>query len=264
MLLRPGGIDVFYIDESHDKTLYAVTAVAVPFIRPIEGVWNIVWPDYLAAAKEWRRRIADDHKIPTRKELHGWKLVSGRGNYLYGSRQLKPAACAPVYQGILSKLDWLPEASIITVAGRRGRAMYGHARLERVMHALFQRMRRQAEKREVNAMVFFDQGHPEYRSLYRRAMVNLPTGSRYGPARNLPLDAFIKDGNEKNSKHCLFTQAADVVAYAALSKFRHELGLLDPDQEANALHTIFDGLPEQFRNLAASGRGGDGIVRLDP
>jgi hypothetical protein len=260
MLLRPGGIDVFYIDESHDRNQYVVTAVAVPFLRQVEANWQIIWPDQLAAAKAWRRRIADELKIPTRKELHATKLVGGRGNYLFGKRQIARANAAEVYGGILSRVNFLPEGSVITVAGTPGPQMYGRDRLERVMYALFQRMRRQCVARDVNAMVFFDEGHPEYRTLYRQAMVHLMTGSRYGADRNLPLDMFVKDGNEKRSEHCLFTQLADLISYAALAKRRSETGELDEDHRHWGFHNIYDTLPNGVKNLLAGGA--DGIVRI--
>jgi hypothetical protein len=253
-------MDVFYIDESHDRTLYAVTAVAVPFMRNVDAIWQITWPDHLAAAKAWRKAISRDHKIPVSKELHATKLVSGRGNFLYGKRQLKPQDAVGVYRSILSAINFLPDESIITVVGTRGPRMYGHERLERVMYALFQRMRRQCVGRNVNAMTFFDEGHPEYRSLYRKAAVYLPTGSRYGGDRNLPLDMFVKDGNEKNSKHCLFTQIADLISYAALSKVRHERGEMSPEQAGIHLETLHSGIPRRVINLRAGG--GDGIVRI--
>lgn len=260
MILRPGGLDVFYIDESNDSHLYVVTAIAIPFLRPNNGNWHLVWPDALEGAKDWRRKISHTHKIPMAKELHANKLVSGRGNYLYGDRQLKKQDAANVYKDILASVDFVPPESVITVAGTRGRTMYGHDRLERVMYALFQRMRSQCYARRVNAMAFFDQGHPEYRALFRRAMVNLPTGSRYGEERNLPLDMFVKDGNEKNSKYCLFTQLADLISYAALARLRYEAGSLDPVQEANSLHTLYEGVPNEMKNLRAGGS--DGIVRI--
>jgi hypothetical protein len=62
MLLRPGGLDIFYIDESHDSKLYAVTAIAVPFLRNVDGSWRIVWPDQLLAAQTWRKRISKELK----------------------------------------------------------------------------------------------------------------------------------------------------------------------------------------------------------
>jgi hypothetical protein len=128
------------------------------------------------------------------------------------------------------------------------------------MYALFQRMRQQCAKRGCNAITFFDQGHDEYRKLYRKAQVHLPTGSRFGAARNLPLDMFVKDANEKNSKHCLFTQYADLVSYAALAKVRFEKGVMDQGQQDIGLQFIYDGLPTAFKNMKAGGK--DGIVRI--
>ncbi len=260
MLLRPGGIDVFYIDESNDKTLFAVTAIAIPFLRLEEEQWNIVWPNYLAGAKDWRGAIAGELKIPRTKELHAWKLVSARGNYLYGSRQLKKCDAMTTYRQILALTAFVPDESIITVVGSRGPQMYGHERLERVMYALFQRMRRQCFERQCNAMTYFDQGHNEYRRLYRKAQLHLLTGSRFGAPRNLPLDMFVKDGNEKNSKHCLFTQLADLISYAALAKMRHEKGVMEQSQQDIGLQYLYDGLPERVKNLKAGGA--DGIVRI--
>ena len=142
MILRAGGMDVFYIDESHDSALYAVTAIAIPFLRKIADTWNIVWPDYLQAAQAWRKQIASDLHIPLGKELHATKLVSGRGNYLYGNRQFTKPDAVAAYRSILRWINFIPDASVITVVGRRGPQMYGHDRLQRVMYALFQRMRR--------------------------------------------------------------------------------------------------------------------------
>ena len=123
MILQPGGIDVFYIDESHDTELYAVTAVAVPFLRCVDGIWQITWPAHLDAAKSWRRTLSATLKIPATKELHGVKLAGGRGNYVYGGRQFtKPAAIA-AYRTILSLIGFFPDASVITVVGRRGQEM---------------------------------------------------------------------------------------------------------------------------------------------
>lgn len=260
MDLRSGGIDVFYIDESNDKTLFAVTAIAMPFMRFIDDRWKIVWPDYLTHAKAWRAAIASELKIPRSKELHAWKLVSGRGNYLYGNRQLKKSAAMMTYRRLLGLADFVPAESVITVVGSRGPQMYGHERLERVMYALFQRMRAQCAARNCNAMTYFDQGHNEYRRLYRKAQVHLLTGSRFGAPRNLPLDMFVKDGNEKNSKFCLFTQLADLISYAALARIRQEKGVMDQAQQDIGLQYLYDGVPAAMKNLKAGGH--DGIVRI--
>ncbi len=268
MHLRSGGIDIFYIDESHDKNLYAVTALTVPFLRNENGIWNITWPDHLESAKEWRRKISKELKIPFGKELHGVKLAGGRGNYCYGKRNLSKEESITAYSEILTSISHIANASVITVVGERGHNMYGHERLQRVMYALFQRMRMQCNARKVNAICFFDQGHPEYRSLYRRAQVNLPTGSQYGNwgtgnLQNLPLDMFVKDANEKNSSVCLFTQTADLIAFAAFSKIREERGMLTEEQSQLGLGKLYDCVPRQILNLkAARGEPQDAIVRL--
>jgi hypothetical protein len=145
--------------------------------------------------------------------------------------------------------------------------LYGNERLEAALYALFQRMRRQCNARDVNAFVFFDQGHPEYRKLYRQAQVYLPTGSMLGgwpgATRNMPLDMFVKDANEKNSKHCQFTQLVDLIAYAAFLKIKGENGVLEPWQAQYSYGNIYDSIPVQYLNDRASfAPPRDGIVRL--
>lgn len=72
MKLLRGGVDIFYIDESNDGQLYVMTAVAVPFIRSAQDGWHIVWPDYLEAAKRWRKTIKATLQIPTAKRV-AWR-----------------------------------------------------------------------------------------------------------------------------------------------------------------------------------------------
>jgi hypothetical protein len=271
MLLRSGGIDIFYIDESNDSHIYVVTAVAVPFLRESAGIWNIVWPDYLQAAKEWRRRIRDALDIPVSKELHGVKLASGRGRYRRGKFSFDRPKAGAAYREILRLADFLPDASVITIRAQRGgRALYGATRLEASLHALFQRMRRQCEARYTNGFVFFDEGHEEYRKLYRRAQVFLPTGSSIQGAgwgagqttRNLPLDMFTKDANNKVSKHCHFTQLADLIAYAAFLKLKSEINGLTEWQARYNLANLYDAFPSLKVNHRAATRHPDGIERL--
>lgn len=268
MDMLPGGIDVFYIDESHDRHIYVVTALAVPLIRPREGGMRIAWADQFRAFKEWRKAIAQHVQIPTSKELHGVKLASGRGNFFKGRHNFSKAKASSVYRQIMQSFEMIPDAVVMSTSASRGDSIYGNERLENALHKLFQRMRLQCVARDTNAIVFFDEGHPEYRKLYRKAQVYLQTGSRLGAwnngrsTQNLPLDMFFKDGNEKSSKHCFFTQAADLVAYAAFLKRKHEVGELTDWQKAYNLGTLYDELPAANRNLRVQGRAPrDGIVR---
>jgi hypothetical protein len=269
MQLRDGGMDIFYIDESHDNKFYVVTAIAVPFLRKNRDGWTIAWDDHFKQARQWRRALKSNFDIPTSKELHGVKLASGRGNFLKGKYNFSRARASRVYRDILSAVDFLPNASVISCAARRPAFLYGGERLEAAMHALFQRIRSQCNGRNVNAIVFFDQGHPEYRKLYRKAQVYLPTGSQFGgwmgqgQTRNLPLDMFTKDANEKNSKHCFFTQLADLIAYAAFLKIKNEGSLLTDWQQQYKLGNLYDSIPSALLNLRASRvPPRDGIVRL--
>jgi hypothetical protein len=253
MELCPGGIDVFYIDESHDSHLYVVTAVAIPFLRNVNGAWHIVWGDCHEAAKAFRREVKQQLTIPTTEELHAQQLIRGRGKLKHGKWNFKWWEAVRAYTTILGLLDdFIPESSVMSVSGTCEGKLYGSERLEMVLHGLFQRMRRQSHGRQVNAFVFFDEGHPEYRRFYRRARVYLPTGSARGlwdsgeKTMNLALDMFTKDANEKNSKHCLFTQAADLIAYAAFLKRQGELGRLQEWQREKGLGALYDHIPSRI------------------
>lgn len=260
MEVATGGIDIFYIDESHDATSYVVTAIAVPFMRPIDGKFHLVWDDYRERSAKWRSSISQQCKIPVSKELHGSHLAKRRGNYKFGNRQLTQEEVDLSYSFCLSQMDFLPDGSVMSVCGGRGQKMYDSERLLRVMHALFQRMRLQCRSRKVNAMTFFDEGHDEYRSLYRKAQRHLLSGSFNGEAKNRPLDMFTKDGNFKNSKFCRFIQMADLISYAALQKFRVERGE-DPKSLGNMPH-YYEKIPKRILNLSVSKSSNDGILRL--
>lgn len=270
MQLRSGGLDIFYIDESHDQQFYVITAVAIPFLRPNGSGFDITWPDQFEAAKKWRRRIKEAHAIPVSKELHGTKLASGRGNYKLGRHNFDKAKATAIYRRVLEDIDFIPDASVISASAKRGhRLLYGQDRLKAALYAVLQRIRMQCIKRDVNGIVFFDQGHPEYRKLYRQARVYLPTGSRLGAwesgstSQNLPLDMFVKDGNEKESKHCWFTQIADLIAYSAFLKIKAENGALSEWQDRYSLGNLYASIPSHIINTAASGKfPRDGIVRL--
>lgn len=269
MRLSSGGIDIFYIDESHDNKFYVVTAIAVPFLRQVNNVWTLTWPQHFEQARAWRRRIKNELGIPTSKELHAVKLASGRGNFLLGKHNFNKPKSGSVYRKILKSIDFLPDHSIISVCAPKSHYLYGNYRLEAALYAIFQRMRKQAQARNVNAFVFFDQGHPEYRTLYRKAQIYLPTGSTQGrwargtATENFPLNMFLKDANEKDSKHCFFTQTADIIAYAAFLKIKSESGTLSDWQSQYGYGNIYNSIPNKLINTKASYvPPKDGIVRL--
>lgn len=155
MQMLPGGIDIFYIDESHDQKNYVVTALTIPMVRPWEGGYQIAWRDHFDAFRQWRKQIAKDLEIPASKELHGVKLASGRGNFFKGKHNYSKAKASSIYRDILSSMAHLPAESVLSASSTRSDNLYGSARLEAAMYALFQRMRTQCSVRKVNAIVFF-------------------------------------------------------------------------------------------------------------
>ncbi len=168
-------------------------------------------------------------------------------------------------------MDFLPDEGVMPVAATKGRLLYGHDRLEAAMYALFQRMRRKCVADNTNAITFFDQGHPEYRKLYRMAQVFLPTGSAMGgwkdsAHKNMPMDMFTKDANEKNSRHCFFTQAADLIAYAAFLKIKGEHQHLTDWQAEHGFNQIYESVPKAKINTKvgnATPRDGIGAFEVE-
>ena len=261
MKLRSGGIDAFYIDESHDQRHYLVTSVRVPFLRNVDGTWNITWKAHFDGAKAWRKRLKTKLNIPVNKELHGNKLAAARGNFFKGKHNFSKPKAGAVYRECLSEIDFLPQHSIMSAVAPRGKFLFGRDRLNAAMMVLFQRIRRQCYADDRNGIIFFDSGHPEYRHLYRASCLHLMTGRKDGDPVNLPLDMFVKDGNYKDSKHCFFTQTADMIAYAAFLKIKGENGNLTPTQQTYSHNNFYGALQGQLVNPLVSPQR-DGIVRL--
>ncbi|HLY38564.1 MAG TPA: DUF3800 domain-containing protein [Candidatus Binatia bacterium] len=260
MLLQPGGIDVWYVDESSDDRYVAVSAISVPFLRCGEdGQWRVVWGDEFKKVQAFRLSLRAKHGVPVRKELHALNLASGRGSYRgKGRPRFGKRAGAAVYLWALQNFDFLQFASIISVVAQRGKTLYGYGKLEGVMYALFQRMQRQSEVTRRAGFTFFDEGHAEFRKLYRRARIHLPTGSSQGGwpggqlTMNKPMVNFVKDGNTQDSSHSLYVQIVDLIAYAALLRIRRRYGGLTPWQIRFGLDDAYDAIPIQVCNLNAA------------
>jgi hypothetical protein len=180
---------------------------------------------------------------------------------------MRPAAVG-VYKWSLAHLGFLPAESIITVVCQPGSNLYGQTKLEAALHALFQRMERASVARSCNGLVFFDEGHGEYRKIFRRARRYLVTGSSQGAwasgrlSRNIPMAHFVKDANFKDSRHSLLVQLVDMIAYAALQKARARTGACSPWQTTLGLHDAYNLIPTAVLNTRASTRDPQGIVWL--
>lgn len=264
MELRPGGIDIFYLDESGSDGWHIVTAVRIPFIRQIEDRWVIEWQSILDRATEWRRELSKRHRILFRKEIHANKLLMCKDLYHKSGRNLDPSESVAAYTDAVASLSFLPPNSIMTVAAKDSSKLFGWIGVEAAFMALMQRIRSHCEDKSENrnGMLFFDEGHDEYVRYFRRACVYLPTGSSTGGSRNLPLSMFTKDGNFKKSHFSYFIQVADLVSYAALQKIRFEAGVLNAKRAHRGHHEIYDKLPVSVVNRAVTRTRRDGIVVL--
>lgn len=264
MQLRPGGLDIFYIDESERFPVSVVTSVRVPFLRRIDGVWTFVWQDYLDKAVAWRKALTANHNIRSRAELHGYEILAHRGLLGKGRKNLWPDQAVALYADALKSVDFLPDASIITTYATNKTELMGHKGIKAAMYGLFQRIRRQCGT-ELNGLMLFDDGHPEYVSHFRAATKYMPTGSMLGgwggkSTTNLPLDMFPKDANLKASNLSLFLQIADLVVYSARLKLEAENGTLQEKRRKRGHADLYDCLSSAKINLAATGRRKDGIV----
>ena len=269
MLLNGNGVDIFYIDESVRTPLFVASAIRVPFIRPYKAGWKIVWPEYQETADAWRRWLSKKHEIRFREELHAYKIMKPEGLYHKTHRNLSPPEAFALMEDALTGMSRvLPAGSIITAYATAASEFAGNKGMSACLLSLFQRMRSQCRAEGVKAMVFFDEGHDEYISEYRRAKKYLPTGSALGgwqgghATQNLPLDMFFKDGNLKKSHLSLFMQMADLVAYSARLKLEHESGTLSAKRVNRGHHTWYDLIPAETINLKATSKREDGIVPM--
>lgn len=268
MILSPGGIDIFYIDESVRTPLYTVSAVTVPFLRPNRLIgWKFVWPEYHGLVQKWRRDLSRDHSVLFRKELHAYQLVKSQGLLHKAKRNLSPVEAVALYKSALAKMDFLPDASLLTAYATDKTRYAGEVGIGACLIALFQRMRTQCSKRRTNGLVFFDEGHSEYLRAFRKAQKFLPTGSKFGGwngkgYKNIPLSMFPQDANFKSSEFSYFLQMADLVAYAARIKLEYEKGALAAKRVGRKHHELYDALPSSVINLESTRYRKDGIFTI--
>jgi hypothetical protein len=266
MDLSPNGIDIFYIDESERHPLAVTSTVRIPFLRPKEGGWEFVWDTYADAAMKWRRDLSKNHSIRFREELHGYRILRHQGFYHKTGRNLSPAEATALYKDALGTLTWLPDKSIMSTFATEASELMGHEGINACLFGLFQRIRNQCNQTNVNGMVFFDEGHTSYIKLYRMAQKYLPTGSRLGRwsdgklTKNLPLSMFPKDANLKSSSLSYFLQIADLVCYAVRLKLEHEKNALAAKRVSRNHHVVYDSIPRQKLNIAATLKRRDAIV----
>jgi hypothetical protein len=183
-ILSLSGLCTFYADESDDKTIYTIATVAVPTLSRWPEFFgknlHVEWDRYLDGAKAWRKALRKDFGVPIKKELKGSKIATGRNSYGPHGTRVGGQEAFDLYKSALGSLTFLRDGSIFSVYATRGIHLYGHRKTQAALYALFQRMQKHCDGWLCNSLVFFDEGHAEYRSLFRKACVYLPTGSKLG------------------------------------------------------------------------------------
>ncbi|MEM9086810.1 MAG: DUF3800 domain-containing protein [Pseudomonadota bacterium] len=262
------GLTTFYADESDDKKTYVISTIAIPTLGATKADCPIEWDSYLTKSQEWKADLRDKFGIPVRKELKGSKLATGRNSYQPRGKRLHGPKALEAYAHALRGLDFLPSESVFSVTCERSSSLYGYTKLEAALYATFQRMQRKCESDKLAALIFFDEGHGEYRQLFRKAKKYLPTGSKQGnwgdgsTSRSMPLINMLEDANFKDSKQSIFVQIADLVAYATLQKIRKEQGRQSEREKELWFGSLHDQIPKRILNTRVDTQGTDGIKRL--
>jgi hypothetical protein len=262
-----GGVDIFYIDESAGDGVFLMASLRVPMIRPMKtGQAEMVWQDFYEKATSWRRSLSKNCHIRFHAELHGSELLTSKGKLHRTGRSLNRQESFDVYGRALETLSFLPDESLMACATTKNSTLFGTEKMTAALTALLQRIQRQTVHDDTCGMVFFDEGHNEYFRIYRKAQKYLPVGSAFGrwgastSTVNKPMKLFIEDGNPKSSKTSYLIQIADLVAYAALQKLKHEIRALSERRTQLDHHLLFDQIPKRVRNCRVQPKRGDGIA----
>ncbi len=180
-----------YVDDSGDNQLDLLSAVLIPFQT---------WQASLAGWLDFRRRLVDEHGIPTAYELHANEFLNGRGRPsktgapINTSRTLR----RQIGEQALTVIAAMPDVGVITVA-RRGSAAQRRLTYGRLVDELDVHL----EQIDGQAIVVVDgdQLHPAYHLTHR----DLKLADR----------RVIEDPWMQGSHVSQLVQVADLVVYCA-------------------------------------------------
>jgi hypothetical protein len=238
---------VVYIDESSDPSA-GVTTISALMI-PAEH-----WAEGFAQIRRFRLDLKQTDGVYVQKELHAWKLVSGRGAIATGI-VTKSRRCE-IFKEHLTLIARLPGVRVFN-------AVFPTDGVERAMERLLNRFNTCASGQDSHFLVVCDQGKDAlYTRLARRMRVYNPIPSRYGAwdddrssTKSIPLSRMIEDPFFKDSKQSYFIQLADMCCYALL---RREFPV--PSRSRYGVDTAF-GLLGPALCREASGKDPEGILR---
>lgn len=201
---------LIYVDDSGDESVYGYAGVAVPEDR---------FRSVLTEIKTFRRALRESDGIFINKELHAWKLVSGRGRL--GSKTVTKGRRCQVFREALSLVGELEGVRVFLGFGPRKQRLL-------LLNRLINRINRTMQKWGSRAMLIFDEGEEKaYTRLVRKMGVYNPIPSKYGlwmpegmPYRNMPVEQIIEDPSFRRSEQSYLIQMADLCGYALLQHER--------------------------------------------
>lgn len=233
-----------YIDDSRDEDLCVCSALAIPAEQ-----WRMAFQQVRA----FRRDLKKHDGIYVYKELHAWKLVSGRGKI--ADRVVPKGRRHQIFRDALALITELPGAQVFN-------ACFGSKEDELAYERLLNRINRTMKAWDSHAVLIWDEGkEAQHRRLTRRMGVHNPIPSAYGMwetgnvTKNIPLEHILEDPVFKPSEQSYFIQLTDFVAYALLRR-EHPL----PSRAKYRLHTAFEVLSPVLVT-AASRTDPEGIIR---
>jgi hypothetical protein len=112
-ILRSGGIDIFYIDESVRYPNFFATVVRVPFLRNQQSQWRFVWENAYDQADQRRRLLSKRHNVKFRQELHAHEILGRKGLLHKQNRNLTVDESFSLYAEALSSLTFIEDAQYL-------------------------------------------------------------------------------------------------------------------------------------------------------
>lgn len=201
---------LIYLDDSYDDQQIkdgkcAFSALTIP-------VKN--WNETFQFVKKLRQNLKQSDGIYTKKELHAWKFVSGRGDI--AERIVSKARRCQIYKDILIAISSLPGLKLFT-------SVQPTALKDRAFERLLNRLNTTLTHWDSYGILICDEGNEvQHTRMIRKMKVFNPIPSQFGQwddgksVKSIPLDRIIEDPFFKNSEHSYFIQMVDFCAYAGL------------------------------------------------
>ena len=208
---------IFYIDES-----------GIPGKNKIYSAMGIPassWRESLNSLISDRKLLYDAFGIKTRRELHAYKFINGRGNY--GKRKLSEKELLFIYSFLLGQIVNLPNVKVLNAVGPADKSLI-------ILEYLINRINRLMIEQNMNAILIFDNGNNRniVRKIRKMRRFNLiPSNSIFGwgkdemfmsklghSFKNIPIDRIVEDPNFRESNESYFIQIVDFIAYSLLRK----------------------------------------------